>query len=333
MSTGHVPSSPRGIPLTLTDTDTDTRDGGPVRAFGRRYPLVLIGLGTVLYATGPVMVAASEVSGPVFSFWRLWFGVAAFGIATAVGRLRGAVTERAAWRWSWRAGLAFGIHQLLLFSALKLASVADVTLVNTLAPVVTGLLAVPLFGERAGRGFWTWGALAMSGAAVVVVGATGGPTGSGLGMFLATTNVVFFALFFLASKKSRDHLGVIPFLFGVMLTAALTVSAYVLVSGEAIGSVRRTDVVLAAVVAVGPGFMGHIVMTWPLRWVPANLPPLFRLAQPAFAAAFAWWFLGQTVTWWHPIGGLIVIAGTAGAVRSPSGRDLLAREGSHTRPG
>jgi drug/metabolite transporter (DMT)-like permease len=307
----------------LTLGDPSIGAGRRARDLGRRYPLVLIAVGTVLYATGPVMVAASEVSGPVFSFWRLWFGVGAFGIATVVGRLRGEVTERAAWRWSRRSGLAFGIHQLLLFSALKLASVADVTLVNTIAPIVTGLLAVPLFGERAGRDFWAWGVVAMSGAVVVVVGATGGPTGSGLGMFLASTNVVFFSLFFLASKKSRDHLGVIPFLFGVMLMAALTVSAYVIVAGEAVTSVTRADVVLAAVVAVGPGFLGHVVMTWPLRWVPANVPPLFRLAQPAFAATFAWWFLGQTVTWWHPIGGLIVIAGTAGAVRSRSGRALL----------
>ncbi len=74
------------------------------RAAGRR-PLTLVAMGVFLYSTGPVMVQASSVSGPVFSFWRLWFGVGIFGIATLIHTRRRGLPSVEGWRWSVKAVL------------------------------------------------------------------------------------------------------------------------------------------------------------------------------------------------------------------------------------
>lgn len=282
-------------------------------------------LGVFLYSTGPVFVQASGVSGPVFSFWRLWVGVAVFGIATWL-YLRGQATRPSpsAWRVTLGAGVAFGAHQLLLFSAIKATSVADVTLVATLSPIVTAVMAVPMFDERPGPAFRAWSFLAMVGAAVVVFGGSTGPDGDPVGMLLALANVVAFAAFFLLSKRSREHLPVLPFLFGVMSVAAVFVSGYVTIAGEPVRSAGGTDLLYAAIVAAGPGFVGHFVMTWPLRWVPANVPPVMRLGIPVLAATWAWWFLGETIGVLHVIGGAITLVGVAGAVLSPAGRRFVS---------
>lgn len=304
-------------------------DPGGLRGLGRHHPLLPVTLGVVLYSTGPVLVQASSVSGPVFSLWRLWLGVTMLGLATLVhARVTGHWPAPSAWRWSLGAGLAFGAHQLMLFSAIKATTVADVTLVNTLSPVVTGLLAVPMFDERPGRGFRGWALLAMAGTGVVVLGGASGPRGDPLGMALALGNVAAFAVFFLLSKRSREHLAVLPFLWGVMAVAAVAVTVWNLATGEAVLSVTSTDLVYAAVVAAGPGLVGHFVMTWPLRWVPANVPPVMRLGIPVLAALWAWWFLGEPVTPLHLVGGAVTMAGVAGALLSPAGRRLLARDGA-----
>ena len=301
--------------------------GRRVQAFGRRHTLSPIAVGVVLYSTGPVFVRASSVSGAVFSFWRLWFGAATFACAALVHRrLTGERPPRRGWGTAVLAGVAFGTHQLLLFSALKATSVVDVTLVNTLSPIVTGVLALPMFAERPGQAFRAWSLLAMVGAAVVVVGASAGPEGSPGGMGLALGNVVAFAMFFLLSKRSRDHMGVVPFLAGVFSVAALFVSGYVLLAGAQVGSARRLDLVYAAAVAVGPGAFGHVAMTWPLRWVPANVPPVMRLGIPVLAATWAWWFLGEGIGLVHVLGGAITMGGVAGAVLSPSGRRFISAE-------
>ena len=108
----------------------------------RRHPLSLVSVGVVLYATGPVFVAASDATGPVFSLWRLWFGVGVLGLVTVAAVRTGGATwprlrardGRRAWRYAAWAGVAFGLHQLCFFTAVKATSVTDVTI---LAPTIS----------------------------------------------------------------------------------------------------------------------------------------------------------------------------------------------------
>ncbi|MEX0659853.1 MAG: DMT family transporter [Egibacteraceae bacterium] len=282
-----------------------------------RRPLALIATGVLLYSTGPVFVAASDASGPVFSFWRLWIGVPALGLLTALHvRAGGRWPDRRAWRWAGWAGLAFGVHQLLMFTAIKATSVVDVSLMNTLAPIVVAVAAVPLFGERPGWRFRAWTVLAMAGAAAVVLGASAGPEGNPVGMAMALGNVITFGAFFLLSKLGREHIDVLPFLFGVMTVAALSVSAFVVLTGEPVATISGRDLGLAAATGLGPGILGHFVMTWPLRWVPANVPPVMRLAQPVLSGLLAWWLLAEPITGVHLLGGALTLAGVGGAILS-----------------
>lgn len=302
--------------------------GRSVAHVGRRNPLLPVVLGVVLYSIPPVLVRASSATGPVFSLWRLWFGAAVLGAGALLQVMltgRGWPPARS-WRWPAAAGAAFGIHQLMLFSALKATSVADVMLISCLAPIVTAVLALPFFRERPGWRFRLWSSVAMVGAGIVVVAASSGPSGDPWGMTWAVGNVVFFATFFLLSKGSRDHLGVLPFLFGVMTAGAMTVTVYVLASpADVILEVTSTDLWFALIIAVGPGAIGHIVMTWPLRWLPANVPPVLRLGVPVLSPTWAWLWLNEAITSAHLVGGLLTILGVAGAVLSPAGRRFTQR--------
>lgn len=300
---------------------------------GRRHPLVLVAAGIVLYATGPVMLQASSLSGPVFSFWRLWIGVAVLGAAVGVQHVRGMPWPgRRQWRVAVWAGVAFGMHQLLFFSAIRITTVVDVSLMNALAPVVTAVGAFFMFAERPGPRFWGWAAVAIAGAALLAVAASTAPSGSPPGMAMALANVGFFAVFFLLSKKGRDHLPVTPFLLGTITVAALVVSSYVLVTRAATTDVRPFDLLLAGAVAAGPGAVGHFVMTWPLRYVPATIPPVMRLAQPFVAGALAWWLLGEPLSVRHLAAGALVVAGAAGTVLSRDGRRLRVEAEQRAAP-
>ncbi len=301
-----------------------------VQALGRRYPLALVVLGACLYSTGPVMVQASSLTGPVFSFWRLWIGAGVLsGAALVQRRTLGTRTPARAWRWAIAAGLAFALHQVLFMTAVTWTSVTDVTLMGTLSPIVIGLAAGRMFGERPGVGFRLWTLVAMAGAGIVILGASSGPEGDALGMLLAAGNVVAFSAFFLLSKRSRDHLDVLPFLVGVMTTAALAVSVFVLLAGQPVGAATTRDLLLTAFVAIGPGALGHFVMTWPLRWIAANIPPVIRLGQPVLAGLLAWWWLGEPVTGFHALGGGLTLVGVAGALLSRRGVSSIAPADEH----
>ncbi|HYD09594.1 MAG TPA: DMT family transporter, partial [Acidimicrobiales bacterium] len=97
-------------------------------------------------------------------------------------------------------------------------------------------------------------------------------------------------------------------------------------TGDSPANVTSDDIWLALAIAALPGAIGHFVSTWPLRWVPANVPPLLQLAIPFLASALAWLVLGEAIELGHVIGGAITIVGVAGAIRSPAGRRLVSRE-------
>ena len=295
-------------------------------ALGRR-PLLLVGFGTLLFSTGPVMVAGATVSGPVLSFWRLWIGAGLMGALTLVHvGVSGRRPDRTGWTWSAGCGLAFGAHQLCFMSAIQATSVVDVTLMGVLAPIFVGVLAAIVFGERPGLRFRLWSLVAIAGAVVVVLAGAVGPEGDPVGMALAVANVAFFAVYFVGSKQARGHIDTVPFLFGTVVAAGVLVSAYVGATGEPVGSIGRADLAIAAAIAVVPGFVGHFVSTWPLDRVAANVPPVMQLAIPFLSGSLAWWLLGQPITALHLVGGVITIAGVAGTLLSPAGR-RLARPG------
>jgi drug/metabolite transporter (DMT)-like permease len=133
-------------------------------------------------------------------------------------------------------------------------------------------------------------------------------------------------LFFVISKRGRDHIDVVPFLFGVMTVAAVTVSLFCLATGEPIVRTERAQLLLPFLMALVPGCIGHFVSTWPLRWVPANIPPLLQLAIPFLAGAMAWVLLDEGITVMHVAGGALTIVGVAGAIRSPGGRRLVREQ-------
>jgi drug/metabolite transporter (DMT)-like permease len=292
-----------------------------------RHPVGVVWFGIAMFSMGPVMIAAATISGVAFSFWRMWFAVPLLGAAALVHRRRvGVPTSALGWRWALGCGVAFAAHQLLFVTALRQTSVVDVTLMNTVAPIVVGVLAVPAFGEHPGRGFRLWSLVAMAGAAAVALAGSTGPEGDPAGMVLAAGNVVFYAVFFVGSKLARPHIEPMPFLFGNMTTAAVAITAFVLVSGDAVTPLPMHDLWLCLAVAAVPGLVGHFSVTWALRWVPANLPPVMMLAIPVLSGALAWVAIDQPVRTAQVVAGAITLLGVAGAVRSPSAAPVGATE-------
>ena len=298
-----------------------------VQAAAERRPLVLVGIGVLLFSVGPVLFQSAHASAQVIAFWRLVFGVVILGVATGVyiGKT-GRVPTRTGWAWSIRCGVLFVANQLFFLAALHATSVADVTLMQVLQPILVAALAVPMFGERPGARFRLWSLVAVGGAAVVALGGSSGPEGDPLGMAFAVASIVLFALYFVSSKQARDQIDTWPFLFGVSATSLVIVSFSFLVTGGSPATVSHHDLFLALAIAAGPGAIGHFVSTWPLRWVPANVPPLLQLAIPFIASALAWLILHEQIRAGHVVGGTITMIGVAGALRSPAGRRLVARE-------
>lgn len=275
--------------------------------------------GVAVYSTGPVLVAASTLPGPTFTAWRMMLAVPLLA-ASCLLTVRGAWWRglgRQRW-WLVAGGVMFAATQLLYFTALGYASVADVSLIATLAPVFVALGAARWLDERPGRRFRWWTAVAIAGAGVIVVTAGTAPRGNVTGVALAFGNTVCFAAFDLISKRVRRTVGAGPYLLATTCLAAAAVTGGVAVaSGRLPAPPVGRDLALVAAVVAGPGFVGIVLMTWALRWLPVNTASVLRLSQPALSAVLAWAAIGQPITLAHTLGGLLTLLGVGGVLTTP----------------
>src|SRR5438132_3777153 len=116
----------------------------------------------VAWGVGPVLIKFVHLPGLAVAFYRLWLGAAMWlGLLyLRGGRLRWDVLRR-----STPGGVAFGLNVALFFTAVKLTSVTDASVISALQPALVLMVVGRMFGERVTRSDVAWSALAIAGVA------------------------------------------------------------------------------------------------------------------------------------------------------------------------
>lgn len=258
---------------------------------------------------------------PAFALvaYRMWLGV----VLAVVGlRLRGG-------RLSWRllricalAGVCFGIDLLSFFSAIKLTTVANATVIGSLQPLLLVFAAPLLFRERV-RGLDLLAALvAMSGVALVVWGSQGQPSWNLRGDLWAVVTLVSWTGYFIACKRAREQLGSTELTAGASVVALLLVTPVALVAEHPLP--WPTPVQWGGLVAIAVlGWSGHLLMNWALGQIPLWISGTTSLASPAVTTLFAAVLLAEPVASAQWLGMAVVfVALTAATLRAPQVAEL-----------
>ncbi len=269
----------------------------------------------VVFGFGGVISKAVSTTGFVVAFWRLLLGSVAQVLLLAVaGR-----------RLSWRGlrlsavgGVLFGVHTAFFNTSLKLTSVANVTVIAALQPALVLVVAGRLLGERVRAAHVVWTAVAIAGVAAIVFAGAGTPSWRPLGDALAFCNLFAWTSYFLASKRVREEVGVLEYMAGVVVTAAVVMTALCLVTDQRPLAVDGTDWVWLVVLTLGPATCGHLMLTWAHPRVDASVSSLVMLGVPVVATVTAAVFLGERLTPVHVLGGTVVLVAIGAIVRGTS---------------
>jgi drug/metabolite transporter (DMT)-like permease len=271
----------------------------------------------VVLTTQPALVAALE---------RLWLGVPLVAVLLiASGR-------RLYWPVVWRAlpgGVLLCGDIALFFSAVKLTSIADATIIGALQPVLTLFIAKPLFNERVRIVDVGWTALAIAGMAVVILGSTGPTARHGaIGDLLAAGSVCCWTAYWLFSKRARsspprgasgaestaEGVGSIEYTAGVMLVAAVVMVPVTLLSREHLTAGTPEDWLWLSLLALLPGG-AHLLSNWAHRFVDISVSSVIVSINPVIAAGAAAVILHQALDAWQTMGGLVAIVGVVMVAR------------------
>lgn len=315
----------------LTTTAAPTTGSAPRRGLG--YAAAGAAL---LFWGGQAVIAKGVKLDPLpLVFYRAWLAVVwSVGVLYATGgRLSSGLLRRCL-----PGGIAFGLDLVLFFTALKLTTVANASVIASLQPVLLVVAAPLVFKERVRLHELGLAAVAVAGVVLVVFGATGLPQWSGRGDLWAVATLFAWTGYFMASKKARAHVSAVEFTAGATLIAAVVVTPFAALSGQHWGPPTGVEWFWIAMMAVGPGWAGHYLMNWALGHVPIWFGGCVALASPVASAAMAAAFLGESVTLLQGLGmgvtvGSLVAMSVISALRSPAVAPAGAATGVPAAPG
>jgi len=286
------------------------RAAGPIAS--EHVPTAAVALAVTAWGFGNVLVKLTSFDGIVLSLYRLWLGAFVMLVLMRLGGLR--LTPRA-FLLALPGGVLFGVNVAMFFSALKLTSVADATLISALQPALVLVVAGPWFGERVGLREIAWTGAALTGVVIVVLASAGTPAWSPLGDLLAVGAVLTFTGYFLASKRLRASIGSVEYVAAVQLSAALVVTPVALLSRQHLGVGSPADWLWLMLIVCVSGIGGHLLVNWAHRYVDVSISSLMMLGVPVVGAVAAWPVLGESLRPLQVVGGLITLTSLVAVVR------------------
>jgi drug/metabolite transporter (DMT)-like permease len=238
-----------------------------------------------------------------------------------VGALLAFTHRQLDWATFWRTvpgGVLLCGDMAMFFSAVKLTSIADATVIGALQPALVRFVAGPLFGERPLRADVLWTSVAIAGAVVLGTGGTG--KHQVLGDLLAFGALCSWTGYWLVSKKARlagrtthddepggtatrQAIGTIEYTSGVMLVAAAAM-----------------DWLWIGLTTLVPG-SAHLVLNWAHRFVRVTVSSVIVSVNPVVAAGAAAVVLNQSLGPLQIIGGLAAILAVAVVARRAASVD------------
>tara|TARA_B100001179_G_scaffold190595_2_gene147309 strand:+ start:295 stop:1188 length:894 start_codon:yes stop_codon:yes gene_type:complete len=263
-------------------TSTDQRRGVPAAA------IAMVGWA----ASGVIAKGISELGVFAVVFWRMW--IYAF-IVLIFLKVRGTPLRKESLRVSWRGGISLGADIMLFFTALRLTTVANATVIGSCQPLIMLLIVGRLFGERPQRRDWGLALVAITGVALVMFGSAGMPGWSPRGDLLSVATVFAWTGYFVFSKLSSRHIESSQYTGATALICALFASPFALASGQVFDMPSSNAWVWLVILSIGPGFASHMLMNWALVRIPAWLGSTLTLGIPVTATVMAWIFLGEDV--------------------------------------
>jgi drug/metabolite transporter (DMT)-like permease len=294
-------------------TEQEAR-GGVLRA------APVLAIAALSTSSGAVLVRLADSPAAVTAFWRL-------GLSVAV--LIPVLLYRGGWR-EWKAlgtreslllvfsGLCLALHFLTWFRSLDFTSVASSTVLVSTHPLFVGLLSARLLGESPTRREWLGLSLAVAGALAVGWGDFRAGPDPFRGDLLAVAAAAFAALYFIAGRRLRGRLGLLPYVVPVYSIAAVTCLLYG--KGADLPFTGWSTGTWWALVglAVGPTLLGHTGFNWALRHVRAYVVSVILLFEPLGATLLAILVIGRAELPGSNtlIGGTAILAGVWISIRA-----------------
>ncbi|MGZ4291904.1 MAG: DMT family transporter [Gaiellaceae bacterium] len=199
-------------------------------------------------------------------------------------------------------------NQLCFVYSIDKTSAATVTLFLGTTPIFIGVVASVIGLERMGRGFWTATCVSLVGVGFVASG-SGGFSGHLFGDGLAVSTALTWAMYSVAITPLMRRYS--PFRISSLVLAI----GWVPIAAVGIGQTTTQTFhfgwlmwLCFGFAVIGPLFLTNILWFTAISRVGPSRASLFSNMQPAFGVVFALVLLGEHLTRWEVVGGVLILS-------------------------
>ncbi len=278
--------------------------------------LVLL-LAVLAISSASVLIKLCDAPAMVIASYRLTVASLFFLTASAVRNVR--ILERFERRDLLLAGAAGAflcLHFATWITSLKYTSVANSVVLVSTAPIFVGIGSFLFLREPVHKLVGVGLILTVAGAVLLGLSESEGRTGnSTLGDLLALTGAVGGAGYFLLGRRLRPRMPTLAYVTVVYSTTAVLLLLLTVALGFRLVGYPTEVYVLLAAIALVPQVIGHTGLNWALRFVSATTVAVATLGEPIGATLLAVLVLGEKVTAFQGIGGMLILTGVALALR------------------
>lgn len=207
-------------------------------------------------------------------------------------------------------GVAMGINWILLFEAYKYTTVSVATLSYYFAPVIVTVVCPILFKEKlTGKQIICFVMSTLGLVMITGIGDVGGGSDF-IGILFGLGAAVFYATVILLNKFIKNVEG-IHRTFLQFLAAVIILIPYVLMtSGVTVGTLKVVGWINLLIVGLVHTGITYCMYFSSLKELPGQKAAILSYIDPLVAVLISVTVLGETMTWWQVIGGVLILGFT-----------------------
>jgi drug/metabolite transporter (DMT)-like permease len=283
---------------------------------GRGFDFAILALGVAAVSTAAVLIREADAPSMVIAAYRLVLASLPLLLFAGVRRQRVLPSTSSLISLTLLSGIFLALHFGFWIASVKQTSIVTSVVLVTTTPLFVGLAGGPLLGEKPGRTIWL--ALVITAVGTLIMVSEDFDAGSDtlVGDAFALLAAVFASGYLMAGRRLLGSgAGWLPYITVTYSTGAVLLLGAVLVTGEAFGGYSDRTLGFLILLALVPQLLGHTAVNRSLGRLPAIVVSVAVLGEPVGATILAAIFLNEDPTLVQLLGGLLVLAGVATAVR------------------
>jgi len=270
------------------------------------YTILIVGL--LAISTSPVIARLLPlVPAAVIAFWRMTSASAMLWGYSSI-RPQESITPKNI-RLVLAAGFLLAMHFIFWFSALKLTSIANTTVLGIVAPAFTLLFERLWYNRKLSWITITALLIILFGGIIVQGDDLGRVNSTGLGNIMAILSAVFLGSVFIIGAKVRKTTPVIAYTRMVYTVSAIVLLVSSLVLDNPLLGYSINNYFWLFILGLVPTLIGHTAFSYSVKFVSPTVIAAFPLGEPIIASYLAWILFAERVPFYVVGGGLIVFIG------------------------